>query len=237
MRLAELQTRMQADILEPRAVADDGMRIHHRHFWHRMHDFIARSHPLLARFLGGPELVQLVHAYIVAHPPIATVGLQVGAQLARFLATCEPWKQHPIIGALAAYDFARSAAANSAEELAVSRDELAVCRLDPRVTVRLKKRTALVTTHYRFHTIAMAHLRRTDPLDASPTYVLVHMVNRKPQVIELDHRLYLALECLARGASIRTLIESWRSLGLGDVEIETLLTRCIDAELVVADID
>jgi hypothetical protein len=195
-----------------------------------MRDFVAARHPLLAKLLGQPELVELVRRYIVAHPPDSCVATKVGARLARFLAASEPWCAQPILSELAAFDFLRSGAAISAEEPTVSRAELA----EPDVTFRLKKRTALAITRFKFHAVPLTQLSRATPLDEHPTYVLVHMANRRTMTNEIDHRSYLAFELLAAGGTLRAVSESLHELALTDLEIESFLARCADADLLVA---
>jgi hypothetical protein len=222
MRLAQLQEQLQAAILDPDPAAiEGGLRIHHSHFWSRMRDFVVTRHPLLARFLGEPEVVEVTRRFIAAHPPDTCVPGLVSARLARFLATAEPWRRQPIIAELAAYDFLRSGAALAAEEGTVSRAELT-----PDLTIRLKKRTALAITRYRFHATPLAGLMRTAPLDDEPTYLLVHTPNRRPVAGEIDRSTYLAFERLVAGGTVRALCEA-----LGD----GFIVRCADAGLLVGD--
>jgi hypothetical protein len=229
---------MQATILDPvLAASDQRFRTHHSHFWHRMRDFVALRHPQLAKWIGEPELLEIVRRYVVTHPPDTCVASKVGARLARFLTTTEPWSAHPIIAELAAYDFQRSGAASNAEEATVTREQIAEAEPRARTTVmlRLKKRTALVTARFRFHAVPLAKLERTTPLDARPTYLLVQMANRRAVATELDHRAYLAFGYFARGGTLIALTDALRELDFTWTEIDTLFARCLDADLLVAE--
>jgi hypothetical protein len=217
MRLAELQEQMQAAILDPR-VADPRLRVHRSHFWNRMRSFVVQRHPLLARFVGDVEIAEITERFIVASPPKTGVALEVSEGLAELLRTAEPWRAHPIIAELAAYDYQRTAPALAAEQVTVTPADVT-----DDLVVRLKDRSALVATRYRFH--AMRQLRRTTPLDDRPTYVLVHMAGRRTLTTELDHRSWLAFEQLRVGSSVQMLRDTWG---------EHVFATCVDQQLLVA---
>jgi len=219
MRLAEVQEHMQAAILDPRH-ADPRLRVHHSHFWHRMRSFVAQRHPVLGRFLGDTELRDVVERFIVACPPRTCVALEVAGPLAQFLTTADPWRADPIIAELAAYDYQRTAPALAAEEVVATRADLT-----DDIAVRLNKRSALVTTRYKFHAIQLTPLHRATPLDDQPTYLLVHMAGRRTLTTELDHRSWLAFEQLRAGCTVRTLREAWG---------EHFFATCVDQQLLVA---
>jgi len=235
MRLIEIQRHFQATILDSRAATEARLRIHHNHFWSRMHGFVTSWHPLLAGFLGDDEIREVVYRYIAAHPPRTCVARQVSAELASFLASTEPWCDQPMIGALAAYDFARIGTTLSAEEATLSRADLDTASPSAlaSVVLRLKKRTALAVEHYRFHATPPWQWTRTMPREPNPTYLLFH-ATRRIMTTEIDRRSYLALARLAEGGTLHALFGALQQLAFEDAEIEQFIGRCLDAELLVA---
>ena len=146
-------------------------------FWERMRGAVAMRHPLLAAFLGDGELDAVVRGYIAVHPPSPLGQAKVGARLAELLASSPPWSAHPIIAELAAYEYRRGGVALQPEEKPLIRAQLPAVHPHTiaRTRVRLEKRSALVTTRFRFHALPPTRLSRTTPLDDQPTYLLVHM--------------------------------------------------------------
>lgn len=245
MRLAEFQRQFQAAILDPSAPGSvDGLGlmipgrvgVHHSHFWTRMGEFIGNWQPLLARFLGAEEMDRLVRRYIAAHPPRTVVATFVCAQLADFLRTAEPWSAWPIIGELAAIDYRRALIRASAEEATVTKARLAA--IDPAVIAslrfRLKQRSALVTSMFRLDISRLHLLARDTPLDARPTYRLIHMTGRRYAVIELDPRSVRAFEPLVEGMTMSALDEHLAGLGFDEGERRRFLDHVLESDLLVA---
>ena len=206
-------------------------------FWERMHGVVAVRHPLLAVFLGDAELDAVVRSYIAVHPPRPLGQAKVGARLAEFLASTEPWSAHPIIAELAAYDYRRSGVALQPEEKALTRAQLTSAHPHTiaRTRIRLKRRSALVMTRFRFHALPPTRLSRTTPLDEHPTYLLVHMAKSDMMTIEVDAVAHAAFEHFALGGTMRALTQALRGLTFTELEIERFLARCFAAGLLVAD--
>jgi hypothetical protein len=263
MRLAQYQQRFQAAILDPSGAAADAdlgiktrplrhaaeacashqghecsrhrIAVHHRHFWTRMHDFVAFRHPLVARLLGEKEFTELVRQYIVAHPPVTFTVSEVARNLASFLSVQAPWADQPIVAHLAAFDFVRSGAKMSADEATVSAQDLAA--LEPQSLVklrfRLKRRAALTTTRFKFALARIAELPRDTKLDAEPTYWLIHMAKKGCLAREVDRRTYTAFEHLARGVTIAELFVHSKPLGFSTDDVDVLFDRCLRENLLV----
>jgi hypothetical protein len=206
-------------------------------FWERMRGAMAMRHPLLATFLGDVELDTVVRSYIAVHPPSPLGQAKVGARLAEFLGSNEPWSAHPIIAELAAYDYRRSGVALQPEEKLLTRAQLSAVHPHTiaRTRIRLKKRSALVTTRFRFHALPPTRLSRATPLDEQPTYLLVHMARNDVMTIEVDACAHAAFEHFALGGTMRVLTQALRGLTFTELEIERFLARCFAAGLLVAD--
>jgi hypothetical protein len=245
VRLADLQRQLQAAILDPGAPGSvDGLglsmpgraRIHHSHFWTRMAEFIANWQPLLARYLGEQDLDQVVRRYVAAHPPRTVVASGVCAELADFLRTAEPWSAWPIVGELAAIDYRRALIRAAAEEATVTRAQLAA--IDPAaiagVRFRLKQRSAVVTSRYRFDFSRLHLLARDTPLDARAVHRLVHLTGRRYATLELDPRSVRAFEPLASGIALPALDEHLASLGYDDRERRRFVDHVLGGDLLVA---
>lgn len=245
MRLAELQRRFQAAILDPSAPGTvDGLgltlpgrvRVHHSHFWARVGEFIASWQPMLARFLAAEEMDSLVRAYVAAHPPRTVVAWGVAAQLADFLRTAPPWSAWPIVGELAAFDYRRALIRAGAEEATVTRARLAA--IDPAVSaairVRLKQRSALIASRFRFDASRLHLLARDTPLDAHPVHRLVHLTGRRYATIELDPRSVRAFELLVEGTTMSALDDHLAGLGFDDRERRRFVDHVLDGDLLVA---
>jgi len=242
VRLADLQRRFQAAILEPGAVGRvDGLaltvpgrvRIHHSLFWTRMAEFIANWQPLLAKFLGAHEMDQVVRCYVAAHPPRTVVASGVCAELADFLRTVEPWSAWPIVGELAAIDYRRALIRAAAEEATVTRAQIAA--IDPAaIRFRLKQRSAVLVSRYRFDFSRLHLLARDTPLDARPAHRLVHLTGRRYATLELDPRSVRAFEPLALGIALPALDDHLASLGYDDRERRRFVDHVLDSDLLVA---
>ena len=244
MRLIELQRRFQATILDPAPprtrelgmVIPERIAVHHSHFWNRMRDIALACQPLLAKMLPADELREVIRRYLTAHPPAAVSAFGVYAGLAEFLGTAEPWSDWPIIAELAAFDYQRSMIGSNAEEITVSAAKLAA--IDPAVVApirfRLKKRSALLVTRYRFEVARIHVLARATPLDAEPTHLLLHMVGRRYAALVLDPRGYRALEPLVAGTTLAGFSDHLGVLGFGETEARRLVEHVVDSDLLVA---
>jgi hypothetical protein len=245
MRLAEFQRQFQAAILDPGApvrVAElalerpGHLRVHQSHFWSRMREFVANWQPLLARFLGDDEMAQLVQRYVDAHPPRTVVASGVSAQLAEFLRTAEPWSAWPIVAELAAVDYRRALIRAAAEEATVTRAQLAA--IDPAllapVRFRLKQRSALIASRFVLDVSRLHLLARETPLDAHPSYRLLHMTGRRYAAIELDPRTLRAFEPLVAGMTLSALDAHLAALGFDDRERQRFVDHVFDSDLLVA---
>ena len=258
MRLAEFQHRMQDAILGSVLTAIDGelgirtgpeacprnghacsryrIAIHHEHFWTRMHDFAAYRYPLLQRVLGDAEFTELVRAYIAVYPPMSfTIGDVVEA-LPALLADREPWASSPILAHLAAFDFRRSGIRLTAEEATVSAADLAALDVDAlaRTRLRLKRRTMLATTRYRFEPGRIHELPRDAVLDDKPTHWLVYIMRGVCITRPVSPRVYAALQRLTSAVAVGELLADLRRLGLTVHECDAILGRLVDQELLVA---
>lgn len=245
MRLADFQRRFQAAILEPGAVGRvDGLaltvpgrvRIHHSHFWTRMAEFIANWQPLLAKFLGAHEMDHVVRCYVAAHPPRTVVASGVCAELADFLRTVEPWSAWPIVGELAAIDYRRALIRAAAEEATVTRAQIAAIEPAAIATIRfrLKQRSAVLVSRYRFDFSRLHLLARDTPLDARPAHRLVHLTGRRYATLALDPRSVRAFEPLASGIALPALDDHLASLGYDDRERRRFVDHVLDSDLLVA---
>lgn len=257
MRLAEFQRRFQAAVIAPElTVGDDELAIrtgpqafprpaavsryriaiHHKHFWSRMRDFTAGRHPLLLRALGQTEFDEVVRHYIAAHPPASFTPGVIVEQLATFLARRPPWSASPVLAQLARFDFQRSAVWLHAQEATVGADELR--RLPPDVlaglTLRLKRRSALATTWFRFEPERIAELSRDTALDDEPTFWLIYMAQHGCIARPVAPRFYAALQRLASGTTLRGLFDHLGATGFTIGEIDRFVDRCLRAGLVVA---
>jgi hypothetical protein len=178
----------------------------------------------------------VVRRYIAAHPPQTVVAWGVAAQLADFLRTAEPWSAWPIVGELAAYDYRRALIRAGAEEATVNRARLAA--IDPVVIApirfRLKQRSAVLTSRFRFDFSRLHLLARDTPLDARPGYRLVHLTGRRYATIELDPRSVRAFEPLAVGMTMAALDDHLASLGYDDRERRRFVDHVLDNDLLVA---
>jgi len=245
VRLAELQRQFQAAILDPGtpgrvdglALAIPGrVRVHHTHFWSRMREFVGNWQPLLAKFLGAEEMEELVRSYVAAHPPRTVVAPGVCAQLAEFLRTAEPWSAWPIVAELAAIDHRRALIRAAAEEATVTRAQLAA--IDPAllapIRFRLKQRSALIASRFVLEVSRLHLLARGTPLDAQPSYRLVHMTGRRYAAIELDPRSFRAFEPLVAGVTLSALDAHLAALGFDDRERQRFVDHVLDCDLLVA---
>lgn len=245
MRLADLQRQFQAAVLapgKPGTVDALGLtfpgrvRVHHSHFWKRMSDFIASWQPLLTRFLGPAEMDPLVRRYIAAHPPRDVLAAAVCAPLADFLRTAEPWSAWPIVGELAAFDHRRAMIRTRAEEPTITKATLAAIApaAMASIRVRLKQRSALWTSRFRFDAARVHLLPRETRLDACPGYRLVHLTDRRFATIELDDRSARAFEPLVDGVTLPALEDHLATLGFADAERQRLLDHVLENDLLVA---
>jgi hypothetical protein len=244
MRLIELQRELQAAILEPTAPAGrllglaipERLHVHHSHFWTKMREFVPKVQPLLAKLLPADELDEVIRRFIVAYPPRLVIANGVCAQLAEFLRTTAPWSAWPILGELAALDYARTQIAANAEEIAVTSAKLAA--LPPEVVApirfRLKKRAALVTMAYRFELARIHLLARATPLDAEPTHALIYMVDRRFATLVLDPRGYRALAPLVSGITLLELVDHVRGQGFDEGETRRMIDHLVESEVLVA---
>ena len=244
MRLADFQRQFQAAVLDPAAPGrielglqiPGRVRVHHAHFWTRMGEFIASWQPQLAKFLGAQEMDQVVRRYVAAHPPQTVVAWGVAAQLADFLRTAEPWSAWPIVGELAAFDYRRALIRAGAEEATVSRAQIAA--IDPAaiaaVRFRLKQRSAVLVSRFRFDFSRLHLLARETPLDARPTHRLVHLTGRRYATLELDPRSVRAFEPLASGIALPALDEHLARLGYDAPERRRFVDHVLDGDLLVA---
>jgi hypothetical protein len=245
VRLADFQRQFQAAILDPSGSGSVGglgltipgrVRVHHSHFWTRMREFVASWQPLLARFLGAEEMDQVVRRYIAAHPPRTVVAAGVCAQLADFLRTADPWSAWPIVGELAAFDYRRALIRAGAEESTVTKAMLAA--IDPAaiasIRFRLKQRSALMTSRFQLDIARLHLLARATPLDARPTYQLVHATGRRYAAIELEQRSFRAFEPLVEGMTMSALDEHLTGLGFDEAERRRFLDHVLDSDLLVA---
>jgi hypothetical protein len=201
-----------------------------------MTEFIANWQPLLARLLGAQEMDQVVRRYVAAHPPRTVVASGVCAELADFLRSAQPWSAWPIVGELAAIDYRRALIRAAAEESTVTRAQLAA--IDPAaiaaIRFRLKQRSAVVTSRYRFDFSRLHLLARDTPLDARPAHRLVHLTGRRYATLELDPRSVRAFEPLASGIALPALDAHLASLGYDDRERRRFVDHVIDGDLLVA---
>lgn len=245
MRLEDFQRQFQAAILAPGAAGSvDGLgltlprrvHIHHSHFWTRMDEFIGNWQPLLARFLGAEEMDRVVQRYVAAHPPREVTAASVCVELADFLRTAPPWSAWPIVGELAAFDHRRALIRAGAEEATVTSAQLAA--IDPAVIApvrfRLKQRSALVASRFWFDLSRLHLLARDTPLDARPSYRLIHMTGRRYATIDLDPRSARAFEPLVGGTTLSALDEHLAGLGFDDRERPRFLDHLLDSDLLVA---
>lgn len=248
MRLAEFQNRLQAAILSPKprglatlglkAVPDRRARFatHRRHFWRRMRSYSGYRHPLLVQLLGEDEFDLLVRQYIAAFPSRSFNPAEIVQDLANFLAEQPPWAEFPIIAHLAAFDFRRSATRLGAEELTLRAEHLV--GLGPetlaRVELRLKKRTVLTTTRYRFNLARIAELPRDATLDDQPTYWLIDATGGACRTRPVDVRTFGAFERVARGVTVAALVGDLTATGFAVSEIDSFVSRCIHQELLAA---
>lgn len=258
MRLDEFQHRVQDAILGPVLTAVDrdlGIKtgpeacprddhacsryriaIHHDHFWTRMHDFAAYRYPLLRRALGGAEFTEVVRGYIAARPPSSfTLGVVVEA-IPEFLADQMPWASSPILAHLAAFDLRRSGVRLTAEESTVSAADLAGLGPDAlaHTRLRLKRRSLLATTRYRFEPGRIHELPRDAALDDRPTHWLVYIMRGACITQPVSPRVYAALQRLSSAVAVGELFADLRRLGLTLDECDVILGRLLDQELLVA---
>jgi putative DNA-binding protein len=246
VRLADFQRQFQAAILDPGAPGrvelglrfPGRVRVHHSHFWTRMREFIANWQPLLTKYLGAQEMDmdQVVRRYVAAHPPQTVVAWGVAAQLADFLRTAEPWSAWPIVGELAAIDYRRALIRAAAEEATVTRAQLDA--IDPAaiaaIRFRLKQRSAVLVSRFRFDFSRLHLLARETPLDARPAHRLVHLTGRRYATLELDPRSVRAFEPLASGIALPALDDHLSSLGYDDPERRRFVDHVLDSDLLVA---
>jgi len=258
MRLAEFQRGFQDAILGPVLTATDGdlgirrgpeacrhhghacshyrIAIHRDHFWTRMHDFVAYRYPLVSRVLGDAELTALVRAYIAARPPAAFTVRGIVEALPAFLAERAPWASSPILADLAAFDFRRSGVRLIAEEPTVTAAALVALPAGvlARTRLRLKRRTLLTTTRYRFEVSRIRDLPRDAALDDEPTHWLVYIARRACISQPVSPRVYAALQRLAGPVAVGELLVDLRGLGFSAAGCEIILDRLVDHDLVVA---
>jgi hypothetical protein len=228
----------------PRAFSDAAhacphyrISIHHEHFWNRMRELAAFRYPLLRQLLGDAEFDALVRGYIAAHPPASFTGGAIVAEVGAFLARHPPWGEQPILADLAALDFRRSSLKLCREEAPASAD--ALIHIDSealaRMTFRLKARSTLTTTHYRFRPAAIREVPRDAKLDEQPTCWLVYLAQRACITQPVSPRIHAALSYLAAGTTLAGLFRGMASIGFARAEIEAFLDRCLRAELIVAE--
>lgn len=247
MRLIELQRKFQAAILEPAAPSaqtgralglaiPERLYVHHSHFWTKMREFVPKVQPLLAKVLPADELDDVIRRFVVAHPPHSVIAIGVCAQLADFLRTTEPWSAWPLLGELAALDYARTQIAANAEEIAVTPTKLAA--LAPEVVApirfRFKKRAALITTGYRFELARIHLLARATPLDAEPTHALIYMVDRRFATLVLDARGYRALSPVVSGITLSELADHVARQGFDEGDARRMIDHLVESEVLVA---
>jgi len=243
MRLAEFQQRLQDAILAPVLASSDAdlairtgpcrnacahyrIAIHHSHFWTRMRDFALYRYPLLARALGKAAFDELVRAYIAAHPPTAyTLGAIVDG--------LQAFVESPVLADLAAFDFVRSGLRITAEEATLSPEDLAAIPRHAlaRTRLRLKRRSALVTTRYRFEPGRLPEL----PREPETTHWLVYIAGGKCVNRPVSVRMFAALQLLAAGIALPDLFRELCALDYSIGECDAVLGTCFTADLVVAE--
>jgi Putative DNA-binding domain len=243
MRLADFQHRLQDAILAPvlascdadlairtgpcrNACAHYRIAIHHSHFWTRMRDFAAYRYPLLARALGNAAFEELVRAFIAAHPPTAYTLGPIVEGLQQFV-------ESPVLADLAAFDFCRSGLRITAEEATLSPEELAAIPRDvlARTRLRLKRRSALVTTRYRFEPGRITEL----PREPQQTHWLVYIADGKCVNRPVSLRMFAGLRLLAAGIAFADLFRELRALDYSIRECDAVLGTCFAADIVVAE--
>lgn len=204
--------------------------------WTTTYELITSRYPLLAKFLGGTELDEVVRNFLATYPPDGVAPSRVPERIPMFLARTAPWCFHPIIAELAAFDLQRSAALTNPDEPTVTRGDLVDAEpgMLRMLEVRLKKRCALIATQFRFHEVPIGQLRRDMPLDIGLTYLVVHVSHGKQLTSELDARSFLLLQTLVEGSTFPQLFDYAMHLGFEDSAADTFLARCVDSELFVA---
>ncbi len=137
MSLAVIQSRMQARLLdgeraiEPHvlgsspedvaarlAIYADGYRI-------RLTDALASNYPALAKLLGADDFRALAAAYIAAHVSHRSSIRFYGDALSQFLATEADYRDAPLLGELAAWEWAMSEVFDAADARAIEIEALA----------------------------------------------------------------------------------------------------------------
>ncbi|HEX3761192.1 MAG TPA: hypothetical protein VHW23_21000 [Kofleriaceae bacterium] len=103
-----------------------------------------------------------------------------------------------------------------------------------RTRLRLKRRTLLATTRYRFEVTRIRDLPRDAALDDEPTHWLVYIVRRACITQPVSPRVYAALQRLASPVAVGELLADLRKLGFTPTDCDTILGRLLDQDLVVA---
>ncbi|UTW45216.1 putative DNA-binding domain-containing protein [bacterium SCSIO 12696] len=89
---------------DPQLGADVRLNIYRNAYRLRLRETIDNDHEMLGFYLGDDLFEQMVAGYIQNHPSQHRSLRQFANQLPQYLATTEPFKSHPIIGEIAAFE-------------------------------------------------------------------------------------------------------------------------------------
>lgn len=149
--LAELQARMQAAILAESPADEDltliaepagntpGERLetYRSAYRIRLVSILRDEFDALHAFLGDEEFDALALAYVAACPSSTPDARWYGARFAGFALSTGPWSDHPVIGELAALQWALSGAFDAADAPVMQIEDLAAIPADGVASLRL----------------------------------------------------------------------------------------------------
>lgn len=106
--LASVQGRADAtgldDIAHGRLHRDTGLRIYAHAYGARLGEALDNDHPVLGAYLGDDLWQRMCEGYIAAHPSSYRSLRDFGAALPAYLAHHEPFRAHPELAELAAFE-------------------------------------------------------------------------------------------------------------------------------------
>ncbi len=149
--LAELQARMQAAILADSPAGDalaliaepegntpgERLETYRSAYRIRLVSILREEFDALHAFLGDEEFDALALAYVAACPSSTPDARWYGKRFAGFALSTQPWGKHPVIGELAALQWALSGAFDAADAPVMQMDDLAAIPADAVAGLRL----------------------------------------------------------------------------------------------------
>lgn len=194
----------------PRLTPAMQLAIYREQFVLRHVDALREDFRSLAHVLGDAAFEALAGAYFQASPSSSFTLRDLGAQLARFLAEREPWREDPLLSDLARVEWAFVEAFDAPDAPALALDALSAIAEDawPSCRVQLAPSVQRLALAYPAHELrqAVCDARATPATVVRPaarlTYLIVFRGADGLRYLSLAPDAYALLDELAGGAAL-----------------------------------